>query len=130
MGRHFLSILLLAAAASMASAQQGTFRYASDTDPADTASALEEGGTTESSSFSSYSKKLITARQKRAIAKADQRRLLIASRQWYGHSLARPVIPSNPYATGYVPFYPIVPVGVVLQAERPVRTYSGAYGWY
>lgn len=129
MGRNFISALIVAAVASMASAQDETFRYASDSLPGD-ATELTDSTVDESESFQSYNQKLVKPRVQRAKFKAEQRRLLIASRNWYGHSAARPVLAANPYATGYVPFYPVVPVAIVTQAQQPLRTYSGAYGWY
>lgn len=128
MGRNFISILIVAAAACMASAQEESFRYASDSLPGDATNLTDNLG--DSESFQSYNQKLVTPRVQRAQFKAEQRRLLIASRNWYGHSASRPVLTANPYATGYVPFYPIVPVGIVTQAQRPLRVYSGTYGWY
>ena len=132
MRRFFTSLLFVAIAGSFASAQQGEFGFADDGFRGKTTTALADTPekTEKSSQFSSYEVKELSPRHQRARLKAQQRQLLIASRQWYGHSQSRPTVSANPYATSYTPLYPVVHVANTV-TPRPYRTLNvGSYGWY
>lgn len=136
MGRFFISVLFVAMATNFAAAQQkGFFRYAADPfEETESAPADVRDEATPSpgqpSSFSSYeTQDEISPVHRRAMYKAQQRQLLLASRQWYGHSALRPMVRADPYSTSYRPIYPVMPI-TVMQVQRPYRTYNGYYDWY
>jgi|GEM_PF-4135732 len=138
MGRFFISVLFVAMATNFAAAQQKPFfRYTADPfEEAETTSpAVRDdatpAATSQPSSFSSYeTQDEITPVHRRAMLKAQQRELLLASRRWHGHSALRPTVYANPYMTNYRPIYPVRPI-VVMQVQRPYRTYNGGYyDWY
>lgn len=139
MGRFFISVLFVAMATNFAVAQQKPFfRYAADpfeeTESGATGDVRDDATPSTaqpSSSFSSYeTQDEISPVHRRAMLKAKQRELLLASRQWHGHSALRPMVYANPYYTSYRPIYPVIPIAV-MQVQRPYRTYNGGYyDWY
>lgn len=129
MQRFFLTLILVALSTATVAAQEARFRYA--TDPFTGEDKTEETKVadpvvteSERPSFSSYeSSSPMTLVQQRALYKSQQRQMVLASRQWYGHSQSRPAVHANPYMAHY---YPIV----VGQTWSPYRTWHNTFSWY
>lgn len=138
MARFFISVLFVVTVTNFAAAQQkGFFRYTADPfEESESVAATESSDDATSSeastrSFSSYeTQEEISPVHRRAMLKAQQRQLLLASRQWHGHSALRPTVYANPHMTSYRPISPVVPL-TVMQVQRPYRIWNGPYyDWY
>ena len=102
--RQFLALLTIAflAAGSVAAYGQD-FRYSSQptVSSADTETTESESGS-EEASFETYDSATPQSLvQKKAMFRAEQRQLRLASRRWQGYSQSRPTVVSNPYMATY-----------------------------
>ena len=132
--RWLSTVLLVILCSAMASAQESAFRFAaqpyvgsaanSEDAPADSTEA------NDSSSYESYENApAVSLLQKKAMFKAEQRLLRIASRKWYGYSQSRPVVLANPYMNHYRPLSPYSTRWIGGRSSRPNWYWSGN-GWY
>lgn len=125
--RWFFTVLcVVAAATGTVAAQESAFRFASDPFTGDTTRedgnqpVRDESESKESTTESYESWPTADGRdavQKKAMFRAEQRQLRIASRRWYGFSQSRPVVAAVPYMTNYSPHW----VG---------RHWHPYYSWY
>ena len=114
--RWFLTVLFFVVAAfGTAQAQESAFRFASDPFSGDSApesgtpTVREAGKYAEAATTESYKSwpnaEGRDAVQKKAMFRAEQRQLRMASRNWYGFSQSRPVVTAVPYMTDYSPLW-------------------------
>ena len=129
MRRFSITIVMLALAVGTATAQDSTFRYESD--PFSTEEGQPAANTVaadvdspdvdkQGSSYESYESSPTSVPslvQKKAMYRAEQRQLRIASRRWFGFSPSRPAVVGNPYMTSYRPIL-------------NTRSWSPSYSWY
>lgn len=139
MRRFFMTLIFVALTTATVSAQQeGRFRYATDpfaeapSAPSESKPTEEAKPTESASSFSSFESQgteSISLVQKRAMFKAEQRQLILASRQWYGYSQSRPVVFADPYMNHY---YPIAAISHTWQQPYrswQQRTWQNTFTW-
>jgi hypothetical protein len=128
MRRFFTTLIMIAFAAGTVAAQDAAFRFASDPFSADEAKTTDSEKVSgqgnnpvkQATSYDSYESGSASAKslvQKKAMFRAEQRQLRIASRKWYGFSQSRPAVLAAPHMTTYNPIW----VG---------RNWTPYFGWY
>lgn len=124
----FVVSLVMAGGFALASAnaQDSVFRYAADPDASEAAdTASTESG--EEESYNSYEawptsgKSLV---QRKAMFRAQQREMRIASRKWHGYTASRPPVFGNPYyMDAYSP-------SLWSNSVYGTQNFYGPFGWY
>ena len=129
MRRVCITLFMIVLGSGALTAQDSTFRYASD--PFATAAVATEDkeaptdATKAVESYDSYASEITPGKsrlEQKAVYRAEQRQLRIESRRWYGHSPSRPMMLANPYMTSYSPIW-------VSRMLRPSQNWYSA-GWY